>query len=58
MGAKVIIFCKLLISKFLKGLTHSAMGKTQRTHGSLSLDVVEENPYHWLAAECFKVVST
>ena len=25
MGAKVIIFCKFLISKFLKGLTHSAM---------------------------------
>ena len=26
MGAKVIIFCKFLISKFLKGLTHSALG--------------------------------
>ena len=25
MGAKVIIFCKFLISKFLKGLTHSAL---------------------------------
>ena len=27
MGAKVIIFCKFLISKFLKGLTHSALGQ-------------------------------
>ena len=25
MGAKVIIFCKFLFSKFLKGLTHSAL---------------------------------
>ena len=37
MGAVVIIFCKILNSKFLKGLRHSAVEKSQTNATNMSM---------------------